>query len=263
MSIYNTVSAQETISRVYRDLQIDDTNWEVDAIEWIGHGLDLMGGTMPTEKRQEVHAVESHKLALPSDMALLEGLFLLQNVDFHYSGSTLVYNEKEAQDAPKYRVPREGNTQLTQEGASPLHDGIGDKKTDRAYQTASESYELNPGTIHTSFERGLVIVAYKGFATDEKGYPLVPDDARVKEALFWRIVMKLILRGYNHPKFGFKAARQQWKDYAAKARRKSKMPDPDEYDHFMRSWVRFVNNRWKGSTGTGKGGGVYGQDHMT
>jgi len=262
MPNYNTTSAHELIGKVYRDLQIDDSNWETDAIEWIGEGLDLIGGVPPTEHRQEIYGVQRHTLGLPSDMGHMEGLFMIKDVSFSYSGSELLFDPDEAKSAKKYRVPRHGQGQINYDRASPLHDGVGEKGTQRDMPTVSESYELNPGTIKTSFEESLVVLAYKGFMTDDDGYPLIPDDATCKEALFWHIVKKLMLRGYKNPHINYKVANQAYKDYAGKARRKAKMPDPDEYDHFMRSWVRFVDNRHKGSSGASSTS-QYGQDHVT
>jgi hypothetical protein len=258
---YNTQSAKQIIGKVYRDLQIDDSNWEADAIEWIGEGMDLIGGVVPVEKRQEIYGVESHKLTVPSDMAFMEALFLMKGVSFTYNGSTLSFDVDEAKESQKYRIPRQGNGAINYQNSSPLHDGVGSEGTDRRVANITESYELNPGIIQTSFERGLVVLAYKGFMTDDEGYPLVPDDATCKEALFWHIVKKLMLRGYQHKQINYKVAEQKYKDYAGKARRKAKMPDIDEYDHFMRSWLRFVDTRHRGRAGRASDSS-YGQAHV-
>jgi hypothetical protein len=42
---------------------------------------------------------------------------------------------------------------------------------------------------------GFVKLAYKTIATDERGYPLIPDTSSYQEAVYWYVVMKL-----NFPK---------------------------------------------------------------
>ena len=40
MAIYKTISSQEIIRKVMRDLKPEDANWIDDAIEWIGEALE-------------------------------------------------------------------------------------------------------------------------------------------------------------------------------------------------------------------------------
>jgi len=48
----------------------------------------------------------------------------------------------------------------------------------------------------TNKDNGYVKIAYKAIATDERGYPLIPDLESYKEAIYWYVVMKL-----NFPKY--------------------------------------------------------------
>ena len=260
--LYDTTSCKEVLAKVYRDLQMEDSHWEADAIEWIGEGLEMIGAGVQLERRQEVMSVQNFKLAIPSDLVFIEALYKLpDSVSFTGAGESLSYDAQQVEDANKYRVPRKGKARV-RGLLGTLHEGIGKEETQHKAADIEETYMLNPGVIHASWERSLVILDYKAVATDDEGYPLVPDEAHYKEALFWRIVMKLFLRGYEHPQLNYPRAQQQWKHYAAAARTKAKMPDVDEMENFRQMWVRFVNQGFRG-----RGGRIsnssYGTDHVT
>lgn len=254
MPTYNTTSCKEVLGKVYRDLQMEDSHWEADAIEWIGEGLEMIGAAAQLEKRQEVMGVQNFKLQLPGDLVFIETLSKVsEDIGFTGTGDTLTYNQDEVEKAHKKRIPRKGG--------STLNWGVGERETRQINENPADTYTLNPGVIHASWERSLVILNYKAIATDEDGYPLVPDDSHYKEALFWRIAMKLFLRGYEHPQLNYQLAAQQWKSYAGKARTKAKMPDVDEMENFRQMWVQYVNNRWRKPSDT-PDVDPYGTDHL-
>jgi len=45
------------------------------------------------------------------------------------------------------------------------------------------TYSVNNGVIYTNFDEGCIEVSYYGIATDEEGFPLIPDNTSVKLAL--------------------------------------------------------------------------------
>jgi hypothetical protein len=57
-------------------------------------------------------------------------------------------------------------------------------------------YFIKPGWIVTNKKKGFIKLAYKAIATDERGYPLIPDLTSYQEAIYWYVVMKL-----TFPKF--------------------------------------------------------------
>lgn len=260
--LYDTASCKEVLAKVYRDLQMEDSHWEADAIEWIGEGLEMIGAGVQLERRQEVMSVQSFKLLIPSDLVFIKALYRLPNtVSFSGAGDDLTYDAGEVESAPKRRVPRKGRARARGHLGT-LHEGIGSPETQHTAAGVQESYMLNPGVIHASWEQSLVVLDYKAVATDEEGYPLVPDEAHYKEALFWRIVMKLFLRGYDHPQLNYARAQQQWKHYAAQARTKAKMPDVDQMEAFRQMWVRFVDQGFRGKGGQSSNR-PYGTNHVT
>lgn len=111
-------------------------------------------------------------------------------------------------------------------------------------------YMVENDRIKASFESGKLCLSYTAFATDEDCYPLVPDDISFKEAMFWYIFKKMLLRGMESPNgFDYMTANQQWQYYCTQARNESKYPDIDRYESFMNQWVRLIPQINKHETG--------------
>mgnify|MGYP003531794156 FL=1 len=53
---------------------------------------------------------------------------------------------------------------------------------------SKHSYSVNNNLIYTSFEEGELQIAYQGIATDEEGFPMIPDSVQVRQALKYYIL---------------------------------------------------------------------------
>lgn len=109
--------------------------------------------------------------------------------------------------------------------------------------TTKMCYFTESDRIKTSFKEGTVCLAYKAFPTDKDCYPLVPDSISFKEAMFWYIFKKMLLRGMQ-PKNGFNymTANQEWQKYCSQARNEAVFPDIPQMESFMNQWVRLIPN---------------------
>ena len=65
---YKIISAKHVISKVFRDLRINDETWVLDAMEWIGEALDYIGTVSTTERKASTITIANHKAALPIDL---------------------------------------------------------------------------------------------------------------------------------------------------------------------------------------------------
>jgi hypothetical protein len=107
------------------------------------------------------------------------------------------------------------------------------------------SYTVNPNYLNTDLPDGeQVEIFYQAFPTDEQGFPLVPDDFSYMEAIFWYIVYKLMMRGFEHPnrQVTFEFAYAQWLKYCSQAENEAKMFDIPQFDSFKNQWVRLAPN---------------------
>ena len=105
-------------------------------------------------------------------------------------------------------------------GSTALMDAIRDHKID------VPTYWIKPGWIVFNKDKGFVKLSYKAIATDERGYPLIPDLASYQEAIYWYVMMKLSFPKFLRGSLGGKARynqntyfyiQQQWNFYRNQA----------------------------------------------
>lgn len=224
--IYSTISIATLIAKMYRDLNLEDSNWIDDAIEWSGEAIEFIGQYNQLEKKQIVGEVTSHTLSLPTD------LFELIQIAYAPDTTTTLANFA---DKPKYPLPKSSKS---------FHKGISQSVTGEQPYNYENSYIMNPGYLHFTFETGIVGVSYLGLALDDNGFPLIPDNVSYKTAIFWYILNRMILGGYRHidPNINFITSEQRWLKYCNQARNKMAMMDIGQLEAFKDNWVRMVPN---------------------
>lgn len=111
------------------------------------------------------------------------------------------------------------------------------------------TYFVKPGWIVLNKPRGYVKLAYKSIATDERGYPLIPDLASYQEAIYWYVMMKLnfpkFLNGTlgGHRKYTFNTytyLQQQWNFYRNQAYAEAMMPNEGEMMSIKNEWNKLI-----------------------
>ena len=90
-----------------------------------------------------------------------------------------------------------------------------------------------------------VKIHYTALPTDDEGYPLIPDVAEYKEALYWYVMQKLIGTGFQHPVIpmnlnGLDYCDAKYKEYAGRALGEIKMPDQDRMGKLRNSVTRLI-----------------------
>lgn len=79
-----------------------------------------------------------------------------------------------------------------------------------------------------------VTVKYQVMPVDERGFPLIPDNAAVREALMWYLVKNLTLQG-EIKKVNFQTAEQEWQWRCGSARGELNVMD-------MQAWSEVSND---------------------
>ena len=115
------------------------------------------------------------------------------------------------------------------------------------YMTPHLEYYLKPSDgIHdyivTNVKDGFVKLCYDAQNLDSDGYPLVPDIASYKEALYWYVTMKLkypeYLRGTLNRDVYYDI-RRSWNFYRQQAYAEALMPNnADEMESIKNTWLR-------------------------
>lgn len=194
--VYKYVQAREVIARVYNDFNVQHSDWEFRAMEWIGQALREMKIYMALVPCHTDVDVISYRAKVPCDLRILKSI---ENVD--------------------YNVP------MTFSYADNKHDidVQSGKYEEQTYVTLNKN-----GYAHFGFETGTVRFHYKKLPSyydyeANAELPMVPDNEFVKKALDFYILYRLMGRGYKHHTYRIGGndpdlnVKKQWEIYSAKA----------------------------------------------
>lgn len=221
--IYRTTSSKTVISKVYRDLNLQDEDRWMDMIEWIGEAIDQI--QVPYSLKPIVDLgleVEDYRAPLPCDLVEIRGI-LYQGAPLRYLSGIYDFNATNSTSQHPERADR--NNQVNRSDAP--------------------GYILNPGWINTNFRRGHITMSYLAIPTDEEGFPEIPDNTQFREACYRYIVWKL-----NYPKYLsgtlpqsiYADMEDQWRWYCGQAGAKAMMPNLDQMEGIKRAMTTLVPN---------------------
>jgi len=253
--IYKLTSINTVISKIVRDLGLgtEEIPWQ-DFIEWAAEGLNHIGSFAQYETKQLPIVITNNKGALPCDF------YKLVSVNNHrpICEPLSIKTKEEIQSfldnlfETRHNIPLHYWPQLTM-GTLELskinynsynYNNI----TEQPIVTNSDSsnrFSINNNGITVGFDCGYLQLTYLAFPTDCDGYPLVPDDVVFFDALFWKIVYQLSIRGYlfTNPQLndiGF--TRSMWTRYCGQARAESNMPDSLQMEQWKNNFLKLVPN---------------------
>lgn len=232
--MYNgkTVSLKQILWRILKNPLASELTYE-GAAEYAIEALTLLGAplilidkvTNPPIK------VENYKAALPSDVVTIRGVRLLNNFREDLPYDLLDKNAialRYATDIYHKAIPCENSEFVNETGC-----------------TEEFTYTIQKGIIFASFSEGHIQVSYKSFATDEEGFPLVPDNEKVKLALeyyiLYRFLEPLWMAGKISDKaFDFIDRKKCW--YMGAGNSAMKIMGPDQLESVMNSVNRLIIN---------------------
>lgn len=105
------------------------------------------------------------------------------------------------------------------------------------------TYKVQGNIIYTSLKEGKIEVAYRAFATDDEGYPMIPDNSSFITALEFYIKKKYFTIKFDQGKLNREVYQQVLQDYAfyvAQAQNDLVRPSLDQMETLMRSWTTLV-----------------------
>lgn len=262
--IYKYTKCESVIAKIMADANMSQKNIRItDIREWIFEAVEKIGAPVQYIQRESgtdgvpVLQIEDNQIPIPDDLEKLDAVAWSNGPDGPWlpvrkDGKTFKtirnqYTIKESRpempelpmiEKPKTRAQVLG-TNRTQVLIDELNEGLGEDPT----------YFVKPGWIVLNRDKGFVKLSYKAIATDERGYPLIPDTASYQEAIYWYVMMKL-----NFPKFltgslGGKARfsqntyfyiQQQWNFYRNQAYAEAMMPNEGEMRSIKNEWTKLI-----------------------
>lgn len=104
-------------------------------------------------------------------------------------------------------------------------------------------YSVKPGYIMTNVPCGFLKLSYSAIPTDENSYPLIPDLASYKEAIYWYVTMKLKYPEYLNGRMNreiYYDIRRSWNFYCKQAYAEALMPNEDGLESIKNTWNKIV-----------------------
>jgi hypothetical protein len=230
--IYKYVSVYEIIEGVYRDSGVREELDIWDIIEWAGEALELIGAGISYVDLVGEICVKDHKVKLPCNFHSLEQIsykgFPLRLCSGSFgaisttpnNASTTNYIDGEKVDVDNF----------------PLINKEGEK---------GECYYINDNFIVTSFDKGCLLISFKGIKVDKEGYPMVPDEISYKKAIkayIQTMLDRIMFRKGQMPEAVYRDSQRDWEWYVTQARGKANMPNIDMAENIKNQWVKLKPN---------------------
>ncbi len=287
--IYKYTKCESVIAKIMADANMSEKNIRItDIREWIFEAVSKIGAPMQYIHRESgadgapVLKIEEYQVPIPEDLESLENIAYSEGPKGPWVPcrlETATFKEPKRDPKPIHAVV--GPTYDTNNKAitdidpyvevgnepDPMHQpmryklptsqsqfyGInGMKYLSRALnngQLDEPTYFIKPGWIVTNKKHGYIKLAYKSIATDERGYPLIPDLPSYQEAIYWYVMMKLnfpkFLNGSlgGHRKYNFNTytyIQQQWNFYRNQAYAEAMMPNESEMRTIKNEWTKLI-----------------------
>jgi len=222
MTNSNYKSLDSTIWSLLKNPLAEQLTYE-EAAEYALEGIKLLGAPVIYLSKVERKVLQSHKTDIPCDLLYIEGVKYFG--DNSESGTTM------------------------REATNSFHMSDDEFTTSDSikhnYRNTEFTYKIQKGIFFSSIAEGCVDIAYKGIATDEEGYPLIPDNQKVQLALEYYILSRYLeplwLMGKITDK-AFEYIQQKRFFYMASAQTGIMMPTVDKMESLMNSINKLIIN---------------------
>lgn len=214
-----TVSVERVIENVYRDFPFEDSIEFEQVLEWVGIAIGLLGAPGLHKKDVCSITIDDYKGQLP------DGIVNITAVRYKGTNGTR---------AMRY----EGDPFIIKRYCDSQNSVVNLCKC-----SGDLTYLLNNNYMFTSFEEGTVEIAFDRVLIDDNGWPLIPDDEGVIQAMThfvaFKVAQKLwMLDQLSKDKFQYIRQQKDW--YMGKALSRSKMLSIDQMESFKNMTVRLI-----------------------
>lgn len=265
--IYKYTKCESVIAKIMADADMSDKSLRVSDIrEWIFEAVEKIGAPMQYMQKESgrdgcpILKICDKQVPMPDDLESLTAVAYSSEHDGKWiparKDDRTFHNNKPGVPSKYHHHPEQAPREPWQTTLSQAISNTGtlefsDKDKPWIEDNKDVKYFVKPGWIVLNRDKGYVKLAYKSIATDERGYPLIPDLASYQEAIYWYVMMKL-----NFPKFikgtlGGKAKfnfntyaylQQQWNFYRNQAYAEAMMPNESEMMSIKHEWNKLIPN---------------------
>lgn len=237
--IYNLVSCRKVISKVFTDLDLQESTHRIsDMLEWLGEAMKKIGAfpamtTRVTGKEDlPLLILDNYQTKLPAD------LHTINQVSYTNTTTGPFYPMRYATGSYSSTHPLKTSTDTTSEATHPTTENGTTFSLDYSYIVVG-------GYIKTNIRDGYLLISYQAIPTDTDNYPLIPDDESFFEALYWYINMKILYPQWRNGQVRdavYYDAKSSWNYYRKQAYANAMMPNSDQLESIQNTWIRLIPN---------------------
>lgn len=259
--IYKYTKCESVIAKIMADADMSEKNIRVtDIREWIFEAVEKIGAPVQYVQKESgedcvpIFEIHEHQVPIPDDLESLtavaystDGTNWVQARKDESSFKVQTNSHHHAHYIPQQPAEKPLITHRSQllgiNGSTALMNVI------KGNRGSDPTYWIKPGWIVFNKDKGKVKLSYKAIATDERGYPLIPDMASYQEAIYWYVMMKLSFPKFLKGTLGGKARynmgtytyiQQQWNFYRNQAYAESMMPNESEMISIKNEWTKLI-----------------------
>lgn len=263
--IYRYIKCESVIAKIMADANMSDKDMRVtDMREWIFEAVDDIGAPVQYVQKESgmdgepILKIQDYQVQMPCDLEFLTSVAWSNSPDGpwiparsneatfkdpKHSNIALDHKHHEPEQPRAEKIPTHRSVLLGINHSSAVETAI------QQYRTPEPTYFIKPGWIVLNKNKGFVKLAYRSIATDERGYPLIPDLQSYKEAIYWYVMMKLSFPKFLNGTLGgrvkynfqtYQYLQQQWHHYRNKAYGEAMMPNEGEMMSIKNEWNKLI-----------------------
>ena len=288
--IYKYTKCESVIAKIMADADLGDYKLRItDIKEWIFEAIDKIGAPMQYIQKESgvdgcpILKIEGGQVPMPSDLHTLSTVAYSNNPKgpwkpaktnngsfredskpehngYHYMGDPVQLSQYHEHHHHDPEVPEDNflpDGKLMPENihcTCQLYSINGVRYLEKMMGDGDRKpllFFIKPGWIVLNRKKGFVKLSYKAIATDERGYPLIPDNTSYQEAVYWYVMMKLsfpkFLKGTlgssRAPRAGseiYTYLQHQWNFYRNQAYAEAMMPTESDMRGIKDEWNKLV-----------------------
>lgn len=271
--IYKYTKCESVIAKIMADSNMSEKDVRItDIKEWIFEAVEKIGAPMQYIERESgvdgvpVQIIQDHQTPLPEDLVHLTAVAYSINEGGPWIPTRT--NDSQFKDLKPHNRwhghpytyedpcihnhPHEGFIKKNITSKCQLYGENLSRFADKMIANREDvTFFIKPGWIVFNKKHGFAKLSYKAIATDERGYPLIPDLTSYQEAVYWYVMMKLTFPKWLNGSFETKKAasgassaytyiQQQWNFYRNQAYAEAIMPTESDMRSIKNEWNKLV-----------------------